>query len=722
MRDLPAIFILGTFKKEWRFRAGDLILQRVLPAGLLLLLLILQPGRLFSQEVDTTGDYGKKEDYIEQLVEKDDNSGGDYEGLVDLDRNLRQRPINLNTATEEDLKQLHELALLTDIQINAIINYRDKLGNFISIYELQAVPYLDMVTIRNLLPYTRVNSNITDVQLKANELLFNGDYMVLVRAQQILEEQKGFTPVDSGSTASRYLGSPLQLYTRYRYQYGTKFSYGITGQKDAGEEFFKGTQKQGFDFYSFHLYYRSNSFIKAVAVGDYELRFGQGLLVASGFGVSKSSLVMNVKYGGRTLKPYTSTNEFNFFRGGAVVMGTKNISFTAFASSKKIDGNIGTVDTIDEDVFVTSIGGDGLHRTPSEVADKNTVHQTVTGFNADFKIHALQLGASAIYSKYSVPLAPAVEPYNQFKFRGDQLLTSGIHYDWEYRNFLLFGEAAMDEDGGKALLSGLLISIDPRIDLSLIYRNYGKDFHSLYANAFGESSTCDNESGMYTGILIRPARAWQIAGYVDLFQKPWLDYNIDAPSNGIELLTQVTYKPNKVLEIYARWKDESKQQNSSLNNEPLDYIVGIRKQNLRFNLSYKASSAFTLHSRAEWVFYKEENQPTQNGFLIYEDLIYHKLGSPLQLTGRFCLFDADDYDARIYAYENDVLYAYTVPSFSNRGMRFYAVARYSISRGIDVWLRFAQTYYSNLDLIGSGLDEINGNTKSELKAEVRFKF
>ncbi|MBX7107807.1 MAG: helix-hairpin-helix domain-containing protein [Chitinophagales bacterium] len=722
MRQLIPLYAKGRFISVVHPLKCHFNIFSSLPVSLLCCLMLIQPEVSFSQVTDTTGDYGRKEDYIEQLVEKDDNSGGDYEGLVDLDRNLRQRPINLNTATEEDLKQLHELALLTDIQIHSIINYRDKLGNFISIYELQAVPYLDMVTVKSLLPYVRINSDISHAMVNTKDLLLGGDYVLLIRAQQVLEEQKGFTPVDSGSTASRYLGSPLNLYARYRYQYGTKFSYGITGQKDAGEEFFQGTQKQGFDFYSFHIYYRGNSFIKAVAAGDYELRFGQGLLTASGFGVSKSSLVMNVKYGGRTLKPYTSTNEFNFFRGGAVVVGNKLISLTAFASSKRIDGNIGTIDTVDEDVFVTSIGGDGLHRTPSEVADKNTVHQTVTGFNADFNIQSLQLGASAIYSKYSVPLAPAVEPYNEFKFRGSQLTTGGIHYDWAYRNFLLFGEAAMDEDGGKALLSGMLISVDQNIDLSLIYRNYGKDFHSLYANAFGESGTNDNESGLYTGILLRPGRSWQIAGYVDLFRKPWLDYNIDAPSNGIEMLTQVTYKPNKVLEIYARWKDESKQQNASINAEPLDYIVGTRKQNLRLNLSYKASSSFTIHSRAEWVFYHEEQRPKQYGFLAYQDLIYHQLGSPLQLTARVCLFDADDYDARIYAYENDVLYAYSVPSFSNRGMRFYVVARYSISRGIDVWLRFAQTYYSNLDVIGSGLDEINGNTKTELKAEVRFKF
>lgn len=685
--------------------------------------LSLFPFISFSQTNPPTEEEERKEDYLEQLIEQNDNSSGDYEGLIDLDRSLREHPINLNKATVEDMSPLHELALLTDIQINAILTYRQKVGYFISVYELQAVPYLDVNTIKILLPYIRVNSDITAAQVSLHEVLFDGDYTLLARGQQVLQKQEGYSPVDtSASSSTRYLGSPLGLYGRFRYQFGTKFSYGITGQKDPGEEFFKGSQKKGFDFYSYHLYYRSNKFLKAIALGDYELKFGQGLLVASGFGVTKSSLITDIKYGGRTLRPYTSTNEFNFFRGAAAVVGTNNIFITAFASYKKIDGNIGSIDTIGDNVFVTSIGGDGYHRTPSEVANKNTIGQTVFGGNADFRIGSLLLGASAIHSRFSASLEPPYQPYNTFVFRGDQLTNGAIHYDWQYRNFNFFGEGAIDDAGGKALVSGLMISVDPKVDLVFMYRNYARDFHSLYANAFGESGTNNNESGLYNGIIIRPSRKWSVNAYADFFAKPWLAFNADGPTNGTEYLVQLTYKPNKVLEIYGRWKDEFKMQNASQDIVPVDYLVNTRKQNLRFNLIYKASSSITVKSRVEWVFFRQENSPLQHGFLAYQDIIWKKLGFPVSLSARFCLFDADDYDARIYAYENDVLYAFSIPAFSDRGIRYYLVARYTVTRGIDIWLRYAQTYYSNLDVIGSGLDEINGNHKSELKAEVRFKF
>ncbi|HUM47984.1 MAG TPA: helix-hairpin-helix domain-containing protein, partial [Chitinophagales bacterium] len=109
-------------------------------AAAILFALLLSHNLIFAQITEPGGEEEKKEDYLEQLIETNDNSVGDYEGIVDLEKNLRDKPINLNAASDEDLKPLHELGLLTDIQINSIITYREKIGNFISIYELQAVP------------------------------------------------------------------------------------------------------------------------------------------------------------------------------------------------------------------------------------------------------------------------------------------------------------------------------------------------------------------------------------------------------------------------------------------------------------------------------------------------------------------------------------------------------------------------------------------------------
>ena len=102
-----------------------------------------------------------------------------------------------------------------------------------------------------------------------------------MRYQQVLEEKKGFSPTTDSALAaspnSRYKGDPTKLYTRYRYKYGNHISLGFTAEKDAGEEFFTGTQPNGFDFYSAHFFLRNQGFVKQLAIGDFQAQFGKGL-------------------------------------------------------------------------------------------------------------------------------------------------------------------------------------------------------------------------------------------------------------------------------------------------------------------------------------------------------------------------------------------------------------------------------------------------------------
>ena len=67
--------------------------------------------------------------------------------------------------------------------------------------------------------------------------------------------------------------------------------------------------------------------------------------------------------------------------------------------------------------------------------------------------------------------------------------------------------------------------------------------------------------------------------------------------------------------------------------------------------------------------------------------------------------------------------AYSIVSHYYRGSRFYIMLDYNLTRRIEIWLRYSQTYYDNKSIISEGsLTEIQGNTKSEVKAQVRFKF
>lgn len=117
---------------------------------------------------------------------------------------------------------------------------------------------------------------------------------------------------------------------------------------------------------------------------------------------------------------------------------------------------------------------------------------------------------------------------------------------------------------------------------------------------------------------------------------------------------------------------------------------------------------------------------TQNeifhGYLVYQDVCYTPVNKPISFRLRFAIFDTDNYDSRIYAYENDVLYAFSVPALYSKGSRYYFLLKYRIINNIDIWFRIAQTFYSNKNTIGSGLDEIKGNTKTDVVFQLRWKF
>ena len=118
-----------------------------------------------------------------------------------------------------------------------------------------------------------------------------------------------------------------------------------------------------------------------------------------------------------------------------------------------------------------------------------------------------------------------------------------------------------------------------------------------------------------------------------------------------------------------------------------------------------------------------DNNKTQKGYVVYQDISYSKLGVPFSVTLRYALFQTDDYNSRVYAYENDMPGAYSIPAYYYKGSRFYILLDYNVTRTIEVWVRYSQTVYDNKKIISEGsLTEIQGNTRSEIKVQLRFKF
>ena len=664
-------------------------------------------------------------EFIEDYLQNTEGDGDfDFNTLFEELAFYRDNPIDLNRATERDLL---ELRLLSDVQIVNLISYRQRAGPLLAVYELQVIPGFDLPTIRGILPYVAVGTGLDDYQVPVGRMLTKGKNEFFVRWQRIPEKQRGYrTPEDP--EANRYLGDPNQLYFRYRHTYSNKLSYGLTAEKDRGEEFFSGSNPQGFDYYSAHFFLRDNKeWLPAVALGDYNISLGQGLILFSGFGGGKSSFATQVKRSGRTLLPYASVNEALFLRGAGVsVAPTDQLEITAFASVRKRDGNLDAVDTtfFGESLIrsITSFNESGLHRTSGEIADEGAVSQFNTGGAIVWKGPNWRLGLNSLYTRLNRPLQRRARPYNRFYFNGDELWNTSLDYSYIYRNVNFFGETAYSDNGALATMNGLLIGLDRRIDLALVYRNYARDYQALNANGFAETSGTRNEEGIYLGLAVRPAEGWTVTGYFDQWRHPWLRFNLDSPSYGREYRARVTYEIRRALRIYLEARHETKFINAPDNETAFNQPIPRELFQTRLHIARNISKALELRTRIDWGYFDNQAEERQTGFALLQDVLYRPMDAPLSFTARYALYQTDSYDIRFYHYENNLLNTFAIPAYYNRGSRFYLNVRYRPVPAFTLEGRIAQTFWSDQETIGTGLDEIKGPVRTEVALQIKYQF
>jgi len=664
---------------------------------------------------------------LEELIGNDDEQTYDFFTLVENLETYLNDPLNINEAEEIDFEAL---GILSERQIRDIINHREKYGDFLSPYELQSIPSLDFGTLFQLMPLVSSGSEINRKNIL--DLVSSAQHNIVLKYERVLEEKKGYTE----RATSPYLGDPNQFYVRYNMNSGRNLRAGLTMEKDAGEEFFTGSNKQGFDYYSGFLYFKDiHPLVRTLNIGDFTVSMGQGLILHNSFGGNKTSYVMNVKKGGQVIRPYSSVNEFNYFRGLATTLQLHdNVRLSLFASSKKVDGNISDQDTTMEDGFApfSSFAINGFHRPSSEIDKEAAITQTNFGGSLKYRPNSrLRFGLNALNTNFSNPLVPGDDTYRIYDFRGEKLNNISLDYSYRYENFNLFGEVARSDNGGMAQIYGALVSMGRNIDMSLVYRDYDINYQVLNPNAFGERSRPINEKGIYLSLLFKPFRNFTVSSYMDLWKNPWLKFKVNAPSDGREFLTKLEYRKKRKYNIYLQYRFEQKGENSNVFTDGVRQVVDKSQHRIRLNFTNQYSKELSLVSRVEYNHFNKDGINSQ-GYLLFQDLKYNPIGKNYSFAARYSIFDTDNFDTRIYAYENDVLYEFSVPFFEGSGTRFYLKAKYNINRNMYVQLRYARTYFNNEkdridqngnsipNVIGSSNEEILGNSRNDIKLVLKY--
>jgi len=666
--------------------------------------------------------------YVEDLLETQEGET-DYGSIVEILESLAVHPLNLNSASADELRQLF---MLSEWQISQLMQHIDSHGNLISIYELQAIEGFTPSDIRAIEPFVTVSDDLPRRHFTRSNIMDEGENVLFLRYQQLLEQQKGFSDITPeellANPNARYPGSPLRLYARYRFTWYQNISLGITAEKDPGEEFFTGSQPKGFDFYSGHFFLKDMGRIKVLSLGDFQAQFGQGLTFWSGMGFGKSTEGIGVKKNGLGLRPYTSVDENNFLRGAGITIQVGPVEVTGFYSSKYRDASVAQSDSLTgEPLTITSLRQSGLHRTPGELAGKNAVQERIGGGNITFRRKRLKVGLTGYMFRLGAEYQRNLTFYNQFDFSSNHYHGAGLDYSYLHRNMHFFGETAFGGNGKMALINGMMISLHRQFSLALIHRHYDPAYQSPFAAAFGENSRTTNEKGLYLGVKMQLSPRLTVYGYADHFSFPWMRFRTYMPSHGSDYQLNLDFEPSDETRVSFRFRRKNKPLNNNESSSRqtasshVRFLEKVCRSQYRMNLSYHISPSINLRGRMEFMTHRHGDQK-ESGFLLYQDILYRNARHPLALTFRFALFDTEGFDSRIYAYEHDVLYAFSFPFYSDQGMRTYMVARWRLLRNVDLYARLSRTMYINRTHSGSGLDRIEGPTRTEVKAQVRLRF
>ena len=595
---------------------------------LFLLMMIFRPG--FSQNKEEQKDR-QIEQVIESIAESDEVDITNSVILEDITKNA-EHPLNINMASADELEQLN---MLDFRQIQNIILYRKQNGYFVSYYELAAVEGMTAEVIASLTPFITFNVPSDSITYS-----HKGVYQrMMVRVKTSFPQAKGYSSV-SESKGAVYPGLPVSFYSRYHLEIPGKFEAGFITDNDTGEEFFKGSNKIGFDYYSGFLSWKGRGLLRQVTVGDFLLRFGQGVNFWTGSGLGKSGNVLGIMKSGQGIRPYTSTDENRFFRGISTTLGSGPFKLMLFYSKKNRDANI-ISDTETGDSYFTSLQTSGYHRTTSEIEDEKSVNEQIIGGYSELRFRKFRVGALFVYQQFGLPMDAGTSPYKAKSFSGNENYNAGIDYQLALPDIQLFGEVGLSKSLNMGGIQGMVWHAHPQISWAVYYRYFDPGFHTFYGSSLSESSGNRNETGLYTGVMLYPLPKVKISCYVDIYHFPWLTYSTMAPESGSDYMAQIDIALSRKFSLYMKGKYESKPQKTSVGTGvAADYDEMTTK--LRIHIEYVFNDKLTLRSRFEYAGYTF-NDMHEDGFLLFQDIVYAPFRR-LNLWIRYAWFNTDGYN------------------------------------------------------------------------------
>ena len=393
--------------------------------------------------------------------------------------------------------------------------------------------------------------------------------------------------------------------------------------------------------------------MKRIVAGNYQASFGYGLVVGSPFKRGKTAYIQSTSKTDEGVKKYTSVGDSYNYFHG--IGATAKVSNWADVSA-----------------FY------------SLRSDKKNDWNHVVGINTTGRWNRLKVGITAI------------ENIQTMRLEDERQQTStqavmGVNARWNQGKVDIWGEVAASQNNKWGLASIVGIRYTPIADLNLlaIYRYYSPEFDNIYANALCSWSKIKDEHGGYLGIEYNRLKNWQLSAFGDIWK------------NGYEAIAQADFIPKKDYRMHMRFRVKSKDEKNTYSLRwNMIYTVGQWKMKTQ-------ADGNLVSGKSGWSY----------GWSLLQDVEYKFIEIPIVLQLRAQAFDAQKWDNRVYIYENDILYAYSIPFVYGLGGRFYVNARYKINDIFSVYLRVSETIYQ----YGWAMDHNKKSTRTDVHALLRVK-
>lgn len=591
--------------------------------------------------------------------------------------------IDLNRATSE---MLESIPGVSPIDAAHILSVRTKRGRIYALSELEASG-LDAATVAALAPYVVIERR-KRIRVRAE---------LLQRWSRRLTELEGYI---RDSTRTRYLGGPNALLTRMRLAVGDHLELGATLEKDAGEPMQVPLRLDlGHDYAAGFISLQELGPVRRAVIGDFAVNVGEGLAFGQNTAIGSGPTAFRIR---ETVRPHSSSREFGFFRGiGVQTQPLLGLQAALLASRKRIDARY---DSTNAQWIVRS---NGLHRTDSERSRRNHAREWMAGWMLAYHGGRIRVGAAGARTRRTVENHTVEDVQNLTGYAA-----------W---NGSTFGFAAEFSPRGNG--SAFSISLGYRPARSA--QCWIEVLHSTPGGRSPHSSTGVDSRGLgqketrwTSGVSIRPSPRWTAVVTSRWRRKP------AHPMEGhaVSLSGTLGYNPAPWLAMRIRVADNRDEPVRTCVDD--DRIVRCsivsRRSVVRFQLDYQHSRI--LRHRFQIELSRGSNYPDsyRRGIVLYKDVRW-QLAPALQIDGRILFFDVSDFVARIYAYENDLLYSFSAPVYSGRGRRSYILLRFDPHHSLSVQAKYGVSVYEDVDRVGSGLDATTGPARKDIRIQIRWK-